>query len=194
VTPPRQEKAFYYILQLGFLLTLLLAFEGICADYGFQIRNAELLPSDSSYVLNADIDYRFSAPAIEALKHGVPLTLVIRFKIMRHRHYWLNETVVTESRKLHIRYHPLAKSYQIVYEDHGIADHFVSLAALLEHLGSIRNWSIPAANHIDPGQEYYASLAVDLDIESLPLPLRPMAYMSPSWYLGSSWYRWRIVD
>jgi hypothetical protein len=181
------------LARFSVLLSLFLALDGYCADYGFRILKAELVPSGPTYVLNADIDYRFSEPAIEALRHGVPLTLVVHLKIKRHRRYWLDETVLAETRRLRIRYHPLARSFQIVYEDNGITENFAGLTTLLEQMGTIRDWSVPGAERLEKGQEYRASLAVSLDIEALPLPLRPIAYISPSWYLGSSWYQWRVA-
>jgi len=179
--------------QWSFLIGLLLAFDASCADYGFRIIRAELVPSEANYVLNADIDYRFSESAIEALRHGVPLTLVVRLKIKRQRSYWLDETIWSELRKFRILYHPLGKSFQIIHEG-GNTESFASLTALLDAMGAIRGWSALPADRIVKDNSYEASLLVDLDIESLPLPLRPIAYVSPSWYLGSSWYRWRVAD
>lgn len=179
--------------QWGFLVGLLLAFDAVCADYGFRVVRAEFVPSGQIYTLNADIDYRFSESALEALRHGVPLTLVMRLKIKRHRHYWLDETILSEIRRFRIRYHPLGKSFQIIHEG-GNTESFASLTALLEAMGAVRGWFALPSNRIVEGNRYDASLSVDLDIESLPLPLRPIAYVSPSWYLGSSWYRWRVAD
>jgi hypothetical protein len=176
------------------LLLLLYALDGFGADYGFRVLNAELVPVAEQYVLNADVDYRFSEAAIDALEHGVPLTLVIRFKIQRHRDYWLDETVLSESRRFRIRYHPLAKSFQIIHESSGVPRNFASLTALLEAMGEIREWRVLPVDRLQTGQEYWANLSVNLDIEALPLPLRPVAYVSPSWYLGSPWFRWRVAD
>ena len=118
--------------QWGFLVGLLLAFDAVCADYGFRIIRAEFVPSGQIYTLNADIDYRFSESALEALKHGVPLTLVMRLKIKRHRHYWLDETILSESRRFRILYHPLGRSFQIIP---GGNTESASLTALLEAMG-----------------------------------------------------------
>lgn len=174
------------------LFLLLHAFEVLGADYGFAVERAELVPVDGTYVLNADVDYRFSPTAIDALEHGVPLTLVVRFKVKRHRDYWLDETVFSESRRIHLRYHPLAKSFQLLYEISGTPQNFASLSALLDTLGEIRNWRVMPVVALQQDEEYTANLAVSLDIEALPLPLRPVAYVSPSWYLGSPWFQWPV--
>jgi hypothetical protein len=178
---------------LGLLLLLRLA-AAPADDHGFRVLDASLERTGEYYALNADLDYRFSETALGALDHGVPLALVVRLKVQRRRDYWLDQTVLDESRRLFIRYHPLAKSYQLLLESGGVPKSFASLHALLAVLGEIRGWRVLATERVEPGREYWASLAVKLDIEALPLPLRPVAYVSPSWYLGSPWFRWRIAD
>ncbi|BBL76521.1 DUF4390 domain-containing protein [Methylomagnum ishizawai] len=173
-------------------LALCHGLEGRAAEYGFRILDAQLVPIADQYALNADIDYRFSAPAIDALEHGVPLTVVIQFKIQRHRDYWLDETLLSESRRFFIHYHPLAKTYQIANESSGATRDFASLRASLDALGEIRGWRALPKAAFAPGREYWVGLAAKLDIEALPLPLRPLAYVSPGWYLGSPWFRWRV--
>jgi hypothetical protein len=41
-------------------------------------------------------------------------------------------------------------------------------------------------------KSYDAILRFKLDIESLPLPLRLVAYLSPEWYLETEPYQWRV--
>ena len=44
----------------------------------------------------------------------------------------------------------------------------------------------------DLDEEYLVRVDVKLDIEALPLPLRPVAYLKPSWDLTSGWSRWPL--
>lgn len=164
------------------------------AEYGFRVLWAELVPAGETYVLNANVDYRFSEPVTEALENGVPLTLTLRFKIRRDRGWWLDETLFSERRSFIVRYHPLAKSYQILSETSGLPQNYASLSALLNALGEIRGWRALPVGSFDADERYYGALAVGLDLEALPLPLRPVAYVSPSWYLSSSWYEWPVAD
>lgn len=157
---------------------------------GFSIQRAELIRFGGHYVLNADIDYGFSATAIDALENSVPLTLIMRCKIERDRFYLWDETLMDYRRRMQIHYHPLGKLFQLTFEDRDDPQSYTSLDALLGALGTIRALPIVPAAWIKSGETYEAGLSVSLDIESLPLPLRPTAYLSPSWYLGSSWYRW----
>jgi hypothetical protein len=179
-------------LVLGIFLFILTG-SVVADDYGFRVMRAELVPLDDQYVLNADIDYRFSDPAIDALKNGVPLTLVLRVKIYRDSAFWWSRAEVNERREFRVRYHSLTKLFQLVQEESGALHNFVSFNALLEYMGAIRGLPVVPAERIHHGERYRARVAVDLDIESLPLPLRPVAYVTPAWYLSSPWYRWSFA-
>ena len=41
--------------------------------------------------------------------------------------------------------------------------------------------------------EYTLAIRAKLDIEALPAPLRPVAYVSPSWRMSSGWYEWNLA-
>jgi hypothetical protein len=159
-------------------------------DADFRIVRAELSAGEEDYLLDADIDYQFGESVTDALKNGVPLTLLIRFKLKREREYWFDETIASVRRRLHIRFHPLAKVYQMAYEDTDAPKSFTSIKALLAEMGAIRHWAVVRKDEVEAGETYQAALSVSLDMESLPLPLRPLAYVTPDWYLTSSWRRW----
>ncbi len=197
LTPPLSGKTRKHLLPgvfLGLLLASLPLVPGNEVRNGFAVIEAQLAYSGSAYLVNASLDYRFSKPAIQAMEHGVPLTLVIRLALERQRRYWLNETVLSASRRLHVSFHPLTQSYHIVYEDTGFTEKFARFTTLTEYLGTLRDWQIPSNNGLHSGGHYTAKLNVNLDIEALPLPLRPAAYLSPRWHLESPDYLWQIAD
>ena len=39
---------------------------------------------------------------------------------------------------------------------------------------------------------YNCFIKSELKINTLPLPLQPVAYVSPAWYLESLWYEWTV--
>lgn len=181
----------------GLLLTigLILSPPSLGDEYGFRILRAELRADESGreYLLDADIDYRFSEPAIDALRNGVTLTLELRVGVKQEQGWW-NSTLLDEKRIFRVRYHALSKLYQMVYENSETPRNFVSINALLEAMGTIRNLPLTPAIIPSRGENYKASLSVALDIEALPLPLRPVAYVSPAWYLDSPIYKWTFVN
>lgn len=160
------------------------------AGDAFVIERAELDRAGSDYVLNADIRYDFSPAAIDALEHSVPLTLVLHFRLERVRARWWNETVVDHRHQLHVRYQPLGQLFQLNFDDRENRQSFTTLHSLLDAMGTIRRLPMVSTEKLKTGETYQAELSVRLDIETLPLPLRPTAYLSPSWYLSSPPYRW----
>ena len=175
---------------------VLLAPTTMAADYGFNIVHAALRQSKAGgYWLDADIDYRFSEPAIDALHNGVSLTLSLRLRVEQERRWWWDATVLDASHPFRVRYHALSKLYQILDGDNSEAPrNFISLNALLEAMGTVRDLPLPNSFVLVKGGRYRASLAVSLDIEALPLPLRPVAYATPAWYLDSLVYKWTFVN
>ena len=162
------------------------------AEYGFNIDRASLEQQGNDYVLNADINYRFSPKAKEALANGVPLTLAVSVKVDRLRKYIWNRTILDAALLFRLRYHALADMYQIINESSGVQRSFVSLDAAIEALGTLRSIPVLAAHRVKPQYRHTASVKTQLDIESLPLPLRPIAYISPQWYLSSEWLVWSL--
>lgn len=177
------------------LLILLLGFvPPVWADdVGFFIRRAEWQTVNGRPVVNADIAYQFSTTAIEALMNGVPLTLSVTFSIIHPQRLWPDKPLLEEARDIQIRYLPLAESYQILDKSSGASQSFASLSTLLDTLSRLRNWLVPPpARSFKVGERYQARLRVNLDIESLPLPLRVQAYISSNWHHQSPAYEWPV--
>lgn len=181
------------LLALG-LLCLLLPARGAAAADSFTIDRAELLKQDKGYALRADVDYHFTPPVLKALRNGVPLTLVAQVKVMRPRRLWPDDTLTEERLVYRLRYHALAKLYQVETEESGIQQNFASLPAALLALGRIRHPLGLKAEQIFLGQNYPVQLRVFLDLEELPLPLRTVAYFTPRWHLRSAWHSWTYAE
>jgi hypothetical protein len=43
------------------------------------------------------------------------------------------------------------------------------------------------------GRRYTVRLRGRLDIESLPTPVRLLAYVSSAWDMDNEWYKWRLA-
>jgi hypothetical protein len=46
---------------------------------------------------------------------------------------------------------------------------------------------------LDRGSSYSIRLRGSLDVESLPTPVRLIAYISSDWSMVSKWYKWQLV-
>jgi len=173
----------------GLLLSLLLLLLPPLPVAGeeFKVRNMAIGLDDGQYRLEADIDYQFSDKALEALVNGVPLTLEVHVQL-RDKSAWIWQDDLLDVRlRYRIRYLALAAVYQVVDLQSDTHQNFHTQRSAFEALGEIRNFTLIGADKLEQGKSYRLSLRSSLDIEALPLPLRPMAYMTSSWKLSSDW-------
>lgn len=177
----------------GLLLVLLLAMTRALADSGFVVSSKAKEGLDQDlYLLDLQIDYGFSDVALEALDNGVPLTLVVKVQVRRKGAWIWEENLVDMQRVYLIRYQPLSEIYQVASLPDGGRRSFVTRSAAISALGEISGLPLVRRSQLDPEKSYLVRVKVELDIEALPLPLRPRAYLSPSWNLSSGWSQWPL--
>jgi len=180
----------------GWLAPLLLLsglmFATLAWASGFQVLDVSTRLEDNIYWLDADLEYDLSTPSLEALDSGVPLTIELQIRILRAR-TWVWDELVSEFRqRFRLEYHALARQYLITNLNNGELATFPSRVAALRFLGRIRRLPLLKSAQLDPTEKYHGQLRTRLDIEALPAPLRPVAYLSPDWRLTSEWYQWPL--
>jgi hypothetical protein len=162
------------------------------AEEGLSVEQVETRLVDNVYIMSATLDYRFSAAALEALENGVPLTILVQIQV-RRAGAWLWEDSLSDLQlRYAIRYKPLSERYEVYRLPGSEGRSFVSREAAIRALGEIKDLSLIAVESLDPQAEYEVQIRASLDIEELPLPLRPMAYLRPSWSLSSGWTKWPL--
>jgi Domain of unknown function (DUF4390) len=174
------------------LLLLMVVLPGFSQAADFEIRSQTCRSTADAFVLDANIDFGFSDKALEALQNGVPLTLEIHLQVRRDG-AWVWERDLADSRlRYQIRFHPLASVYQVIDMQNNSMQSFVTRDVAISALGDIQGMPVIMHSQMDKGKIYRVGLRTTLDIDALPLPLRPMAYLSPSWNLSSEWRSCRI--
>jgi hypothetical protein len=158
----------------------------------FSIREASSRFEDGVYFVDAFIDFEFSDTALEALENGVPLTLVVEVRIQREGGWFWNRNLVSRKLRYEIRYHALSGLYEIVDPETGIQERFATRQAAMAKLGELHSIEVARSEELQEKRQHRVALRAFLDIESLPLPLRPLAYISPQWHLGTGWKKWRL--
>jgi hypothetical protein len=159
---------------------------------GFVVANAVTRLEEQTYLLDVQVDYGFSETALAALDNGVPLTLEMRVQV-RRKGAWIWESNLVEQRRLYtIRYRPLPELYQVARLPEGPKQSFVTRAAAITALGEVHDLPLLDKSRLDPDERYLVRVKVSLDVEALPLPLRPLAYLKPSWDLSSGWSLWPL--
>ncbi len=166
-------------------------------EAGFDIHNARTRLVDGVYLLDADISFVFSEEALEAIENGVPVTIILEMQVLRQRgliwdNLWWDKEIAQLEGKLRIETRPLSKTYLVRNLNSGEMQVFASFSELLGGLGKIRNFPLLDEYLLGDEGHYYLRLRALLDIESLPSPLRPWAYLSALWRLESDWYQWTI--
>ena len=99
-------------LQKILWLTLVMGTPAWCEETALKIVRAELTRQDARHLLDADIEYRLSDTADEALRNGVPLAFELRLTVHDEPRRWWNRPVVDERRVFRVHYHSLAKLFQ----------------------------------------------------------------------------------
>ncbi len=175
------------------LLVAMLCLAPVVQADDFPISNIQTENRDGVYHLNADIDYRFSEEALQALSNGVPLTLQLSIEIDRMRKWWLNDEIASLEQRYSLQYHALSHQYLIRNLNSGAFYSYPHYPAAVRALGRLRDLPLLDGKLIKPNERYRVSMRVELDIEALPSPLRPVAYLTPAWRLRSDWYSWSLT-
>ena len=159
---------------------------------GFVVNHAVLRAVEGRYVADARIDFGFSDENFEAMRNGVTLTVIVDVEVRRMRGKWLYETLVARELRFRIETNVLTDRYRIRDLYRGITVNFRSFEEMVEALGHLESVPIIPQDRLAADEQHSARIRARLDIEALPSPLRPIAYLSPQWRLNSGWSACRI--
>ena len=162
------------------------------AGGGFAIEHAALRAVGGTCVVDARIDFAFNEDNLEAMRNGVALTVIVDVEVRRERGRWWDETLAAREIRYRIETNVLTGRYRVRNLGDGSARNYRSLEEMMETLGDLESIPIIARERLSDGARHAARIRARLDIESLPSPLRPIAYLSPRWRLNSGWFEWPI--
>ena len=190
-------RAARQLLRLALALAMLLPAAGRSDDAapaggGFVVEHAALRTVGGTYVVDARIDFAFSEDNLEAMRNGVALTVVVDIEVRRERGRWWDETLVARELPYRIETNVLTGRYRVRNLDSGSTRNYRSLEEMTKTLGHLESVPIIARARLSDDAHYAARIRARLDIEALPSPLRPIAYLSPRWRLNSGWFEWRV--
>ena len=155
---------------------------------GFVVETAALRVVDGRYVADASIDFGFSEDIVEAMRNGVALTVIVDVEVRRMRAAWWYETLVAPEFRFRVETSVLTDRYRIRDLYQGVTTNFRSFDEMVDALGHLESIPVVAEDRLAPDGRYTARVRARLDIEALPSPLRPIAYLSPQWRLNSGWF------
>ena len=143
----------------------------------FTVDKVDTRFQNDMLVMDAHIDYAFSKVALKALDNGVPLTLDVHVQLRRSDAWMWEESLVDEHLRYVIRYKPLSERYTVTRLPGDDGRSYVTRDAAITALGTIEGLQLVPKARLDAGRTYLIELRAALDVEELPLPLRPMAYL-----------------
>lgn len=161
---------------------------------GITVESGSLTEHDGVYRLDARLDVRLTPVARDALQEGVPLVIAVRLRVIRERDWWpWDATLLERVRRYRIRYSALAERYHLAELTGREHRSFGTLRELLAALGDLPSLRVIDTGLLESSQRYQVRLRAELDLGSLPPPMRTLAYISPGWWLASDWYAWRLA-
>lgn len=163
------------------------------ADFRISELQPQLQPG--SLIISGVMDLALSEKVEEAVSKGIPLDLEIEFRLKRERKLLWAEQLQSWKLKRQIRYHALSGQYFVSdpADSNKKLENFISLQQALRHMGILSELSFDVASlEVYVDASYILEARVSLDIESLPAPLRPVAYTSLDWHLNSGWTTWTV--
>lgn len=163
-------------------------------DGAFEVRSASSRLYDGVFFATARIDYRLSDDALEALDSGVALTVQLQIEVRRARRFWLDAEVATLRQDYALSFQPLSDRYVVKNINSGEQDSFATLFSALNNMGRIVDLPIIDASLLNPDAKYEIALRAVLDQNTLPGPLRLIAFWSRGFRLASDWYVWPLSN
>lgn len=159
----------------------------------FEFSDARVYTQDHMVLLDAEIAYRLNEVTTEALENGIPLTFETHIQIRRVG-AWIWEADVVEARvRSLLRFHPISSLYEVYDLESGEKDAFATTRGAIQALGLIKAMPLIERARLEQGESYNIRLKTRLDIEALPLPLRPVAHLTADWHLSSDVWEWQLT-
>ena len=179
------------VLASGLLIILLSwGHAGYAGDSFVKIKQAKLVLKQNKAKLIAELDFKLSATAQEALHSGISLywDVSIVLKQKQWSGLWY-KTLFAQSNRYSLAYYTLLNNYRLKDESNQEFSRFFSLSEALTYMRHIRYSPLPMKDyHLD--QCITGVLNVTFDKEMLPAPLRPIAYVDQQWDLSANERQW----
>ncbi|MDP3087941.1 MAG: DUF4390 domain-containing protein [Methylotenera sp.] len=178
------------IKQILFVCLLaLFSISGLAANSSLNIKSAELAAHEDSYLLNADVDIKFSNSIEEAINKGFELNFLIEFQLATPRKYWFDDEVVTTTHNVSLSYHALSRQYLVIRGNQQKT--FVRLDEAIDDMSTISELRVFQKSVLEKGELYKAILLMRLDAKKLPKTLQGEAMGSDDWKMSSQRFEWQ---
>lgn len=139
----------------------------------------------------AGIDFQPSQAVLEALDHGVPVTLVVATRV-HPVHAVLASSDQTRNHRYEIRYLPLTEHYQLTELKTETVTSYPRLRLLIQALAQSRFLDTQLIQSDVSDRTWHLQSRADIDRERLPAPMQLSVWSDPMWQSQSDWFDWRV--
>lgn len=168
------------------------AFPAAALAGGIGIGYAATKPIGDQYQLDARIGFELGEEIAAAVEHGVELHIDVFVRVERERKWLWDPVVAEKSLSYTLQHHPLSQDYIVTDLADDTQHPFPSISAALKHIGEITNLPLVGADTVAGESSYTGYIRAGLNIQMLPAPLQPAAYVSEKWRMQSAWYEWVV--
>ena len=168
-----------------------LTFFCFSASAEFKVINASTRLTDGVYRVYADIAFDFSEEALEAMRNGVALNVAVEMQVLQVNRV-MDLRVATVKALYRIQKHALSRQFVVKDLSTGESTTYPGFAEMTAQLGRIDGLPLLDDHVLTPSAKYRVRLRATLERESLPTPLRLLAYFSRAWRLSSDWTTWPL--
>jgi hypothetical protein len=173
---------------LTIFLFMLFATAALASDSSMNVRSASLEALEDSYVLNADVEMKFSEKMEVAISKGFELNFLIEFQLAKPRSYWFDDEIVTVTHNVTLSYHALSRQFLVIRGDQQKA--FVRLDEATDDLSDISGLKVFQKSEVEKGETYKATVLMRLDPKKLPKVLQGETLGSDDWKMSSQRFEW----
>jgi hypothetical protein len=159
---------------------------------GLRVYSASTQLQHGMYYLDAQLDYDLSQAAVDALDSGVPLTFELEAEIFQPRKWLWDKSLASFNQRYRVAYHALTQQYIVTNINSGIQNSYSRRNTALLTMGRINRLPLVEKKALPEDENYRVRLRFSLDINALPVPMRPWAYINSEWLLASEWFEWEL--
>jgi len=180
----KKIKLFFFAFFLAYY-----SMAGLAANSSMSVKSAELKTQDDAYVLNADVDIKFSSAIEDAISKGYTLNFIIEFQLAAPRKYWFDDEIATVTQRVSLSYHPLSRQYLLLRGEQQKT--FVRLDEAIDDLSTISDLKVFSKSQVEKGESYNAGFLMRLDTKKLPKTLQIDGMGSEEWTMTTQRFVWQ---
>jgi hypothetical protein len=180
----KKFKLFFCVFFLAFF-----SMAGLAANSSMSVKSADLKAQDDAYVLNADVEIKFSSAIEDAISKGYALNFIVEFQLATPRKYWFDDEIATVTQRVNLSYHALSRQYLLVRGEQQKT--FVRLDEAIDDLSTISDLKVFSKSQVEKGEPYKASFLMRLDTKKLPKTLQGDGLVSEEWTMSTQRFEWQ---